>query len=366
MLPLRIELKNKIPKGGSVNIKTFCFSKRDLSNLFRCFYFVISSGINLVKGINILKGFLRNRKYNNILNNIFQYIAIGNSLSESMKLTGCFPDFVIELIKIGENTGKLEEIFLELSSYYEEEYNFEAKLKEAIYYPIFLLSTSFVAFLIISKQVIPKFFVLFRELNIKELPQITKYAIYFNKIFYYFILGFAFMILAFFVLSIVRNKRIKMFYHRIMLSVPLYKDIKTNLEISRFTKCLALILESGGSIIEALESSKKLIGNLIMYEDVEGAINDIKLGKSISEAFNISRTFPLFFIELISVGEETGELEDSLKNISNFLNAEILKRLKSLVNIINPIIIIIISVHVGFLVLSIMLPMFELLNNFNL
>lgn len=365
MLPLRIELKTKILKGGSVNIKPFYFSKRDLANLFRCFYFVASSGINLVKGISVLKGFFRDKRYNYIMENIFQYIAIGNSLSESMKLTGCFPEFVIGLIKIGENTGKLEEIFLELSNYYEEEYNFEAKLKEAFYYPIFLISTSFTAFLIISKQVIPKFFVLFQEFDIKDLPQITKYAIYFNKYFYYFILALILIILLFILLSFIRNKRIKMLYHRIVLNLPLYKEIKINLQISRFAKCLALIVESGGSIIEALESSKELIENLIMYEDIEKAINDIKLGKSISEAFSISRTIPLYFLEFISVGEETGELEKSLKNISSFLNAEILKKLKSLVNLINPIIIIIISVNVGFLILSIMFPMFELLNNFN-
>ncbi|SEF81592.1 type IV pilus assembly protein PilC [Caloramator fervidus] len=358
MLPLKIDLNKRILKGGSVSL--YRLNKKEIAKFFSYIYFITSSGINFIKGVNILKDMTNNKKLNVFINELFDLVAAGNSFSDSIERVGIFPSLAVALIRVGEKSGRLEDVFLELSNYYENEYEFERKIMRSLYYPLFLTSTALISILLITNYIIPKIIRLLKEFNITQIPKLTLFILDFSKCFSKLILFFSFLFFILVFMYKFSKNGIKRKIDFILLYIPIYKSLKMDILMSRLGKCLHLMIISGVPIVECLNLAASLIDNVIVYEEYMNALNEIMLGKGISEAFRKRKIFPNYFVEFISIGEETGELDDALIKISDFLNKEVTIRLNSLITLIEPFIIIIISLFVFITMLSILFPIFQI------
>ncbi|WP_250277259.1 type II secretion system F family protein [[Clostridium] colinum] len=341
-------------------------SKKELFVLCRQFSAMLSSGVNLVKCLEILYNQTKNKKVKIALYEVYEKLQIGQSLSEAMQsLNGAFPEFMINMIKAGEISGSLEEAIKRLSIQYEKDLKIQNKILSAMIYPAFLLVASILSVIIMFGIVLPK---------IMDIVGNTESMNIFSRILFQIAKGFKENWLAILMVSLVsliifsihaQTDKFKKRFAKFKVKAPLIGKLYITMIAGIFTRTLSTLFLSGTTLIDAIHMAGKVINNAYINDILENVINDITNGMTFSDALIKADIFPYNVTAMISVGEETGSLEEVLSQTSDYYDMIAEDAIQKMTSIIEPIMIIIFGVIVLIILAGAFVPIYTMYNNIN-
>lgn len=347
----------------NLNLNVFYkVSQKDLSILCRELYFSFSSGINILESISIVKNQVENKKLENILENVFKEVEKGKMLSDAFSKFKDIPKLFIDMIKVGEATGRLDEIMKDLADYYDKQYKQERKVKNALIYPKFLISFSLLIVAVLVAYVVPIFVENLLSAN-QKLPIPTRIVIALSSFIKNEILLILILILAMFLIKrlvLDKNKAYIFLKDRLKLKVKILGTVSRQIMTARFARTFSILFAGGISVIDCMEISANVVENEYAKNKLLRCRDLIDNGSTIGDALATLDIFPKMLVQSIKVGEESGSVDKTLKKASDFYDSEANFALEKITNLIEPIMIIILAVVVGFVVLSLVLPMFSM------
>jgi type IV pilus assembly protein PilC len=332
--------------------------------LTRNLHIMIATGLSLVRGFDILSAQSKNQKLKRALLNIKEEINKGGSLSGSLaKYPDIFSELFQSMVKIGEESGTLEEVFKILSSQLEKEYELKSKVRGAMIYPCIILSTMLGVGAIITIVVLPRLNQFFSNLNVK-LPFYTKaiidFGVFAQQWWYLLLLSPVFLI-EFYLLAM-KTKRGRWVRDSILLKIPLFSPIIKKNNSALLIRSLSSLISSGVSLVKSLEITSGTVGNLYYKRALNKSAEKIKKGEKLSGALReYQNLFPIGAIEMMEVGEETGKTSTILKRLAEFYEKEVINIAENLSAAIEPILILFLGIVVAFFAFSIIEPMYSVL-----
>jgi len=343
----------------------FRISLKDKINFARNLALLLKSGINLLQSLEIIKNSSRSPSLQYILENTIKDLERGKFLGDSLeKFSDKFDDFFISIIKVGEDTGKLIENLERIAIEFKKIEKLKNKMITSLVYPAFIVGIMIVIMIAVVYFIFPKLLPVFENLNVK-LPLTTRIFLEISS----FILNYGiylFLSLALFFASFpffLRFKKIKYFSNFIILHLPVVSTIVKEYVLNRFFRNLALLLESGVPIAEAIKITAESIDNLVYKKIIYDAIDFVVEGHSLGEFLNKNlKYFPYGFVQMINIGEKSGTLINTLLYLTENLDEEIDTDLERFMNLLEPFILVIIAIMVGFIAYSIITPIYEITN----
>lgn len=323
---------------------------------------LVKAGISLVKSLDILFAQVENPMLKEVVASIGTKIQSGSSLSDAMAgFPDVFSTLYVNMIKAGESSGALETILERLAIYLEETSKLNRKVKAAFTYPVIVLCVALLITSVIFLKVIPGFKDIFSSLN-QELPKITAIVIRISDLFrkhFLLVVGF-FVLMGFLIKRLLRIPQLQLGMDRLKLDLPVMGKLMRKIIIARFTRTLATLLKSGVSILSALDISSKTAGNKIVEQTLIKVTARVSKGDKIGDSLSENKVFAPLVVNLISVGEETGDIPSMLEKIASFYEEEVDVAVSSLTSLIEPFIIVFLGVLIGGIVFAMFLPILKL------
>ncbi len=342
-------------KRGSINAKDLQIFTRQLSTL-------LASGIPIMQSIDTLSSGSKSANLNAALKGVSSDISRGKRLGDSMaEYPRIFNRFYVNMIRAGEESGNLDSILTRLAIYIEKSVKIQGKVKGAMIYPAVII---FVAMTIVTGLmifVIPKFQGLFSSMG-GELPALTQYVIatsHFFGNYWYYIFGGLFGG-AFALKQYVETPAGKKVFDSVMIDLPLFGNLIQKNGVARFTRTLSTLLSSGVGILEALDIASKTVGNNVLEQAILRARNAITEGKSLTVPLAKEKYMPQMVVQMIGVGEQTGNLDQMLGKIADFYEDEVDIAVGALTQIIEPLLMVFIGIIVAIIVIAMYLPIFNM------
>lgn len=350
------EYKTKKKVYTKISIEVLAFFCNKMSILLK-------SGIELSKSLEIIHSSTTNKRLKEIVSEGINDLDEGLPFSQTLEKYKEIPEVFINLVRIGEKSGSLDVTFFELSSFYEKNKESKRKLVGVVIYPFVLLIMGISVLIFLMLKIIPIFRKIFLEFG-ETLPTITKIMIKIsdnlksNILIYLAIIVFIGLML----IGLFQTREGRYLLARIKLHNPLLKKIYNNLYTLSFTSGLSMLLESGSNIAVSVEIMSRAIGNKYLEVKVNKAAKQIKEGIKMKDAIKSINYFPDELIEMISIGESTGKVREILKGLNLFYGSEYDYEIKKVINRVEPILIITMGALMLFIILSIFIPMFEIMN----
>ena len=340
--------------------------QKELQVFLRQLAIMIKAGVPLIDSLDSLRDSAFSKYFSAILDKIVADINNGLSFSEAMQNRGnVFTPMVINLIKAGEAGGVLEEVLDRLAVYFEKRQKLQSKVKGALIYPIATIVISIGALVAVLVFVVPKFEELFSSQG-QELPGLTKFVVNLSDTFvenwYFFLFVVIGMPIIF--VTLYRLRIIKPQVDALVFKIPLFGDLIKRSSIARMSRTLGILLKSGVRINEGLDVTSKSVDNMTFQKLMNNAKDQIIAGKSFSEPIKESGFFPKLVIQMITTGEKTGNLDSMLERMADFYDEEVESTADQLTSLLEPIIIVFLGGMIGFLVVAMFLPIFNLGNAF--
>lgn len=358
--PLKID---EIKESKEIEISFFDkVTTKDLAVFCRQFYTMLDAGVSIVNALDILSNELPNKKLKEALRDIDEDVKKGELLSTSMaKHKKYFPQLLIKMIESGEISGNMDEMMLRMANHFEKENRINNKVKSAMTYPAILSIVALVAVMFIMTFVMPTFIGMFEEEGI-ELPMITQFTIGTSKflssniILILIIAAILAVLFSFYKNTESGTKKIS----SLKLSLPIIGELNKKIIVSRFTRTLSTLLYSGVSLIHALPTVAGVLENKIAEDSILKIREDIVRGEPLSKSIKEEDIFPNMLASMIKIGEESGSLDDILNKTADFYDEEVEQTIQTTTTLIEPLLIVVMGVVIGIIVISIMLPMFDM------
>lgn len=354
-----IWIKKDFEKSREIKITKRIINKENLQIFLYKLYILTYSNITIPESIKIIVNDTKNKKEKEIYFSIFKDLDKGYSFAESIEKQNYFPKFLVSMIKIGEESSNLNDVFLNLSNYYKDEIKFEKEIKSAMYYPILLLLITFMVVNFLMISVLPKFTEMFYS-DGEKLPFITKILIKISNFSSEHIITINLFLLILFISIVLSLKTEKggLFIDRIKLKSKLYRYIL----IKKFSEMMYLLLSSNITIYNAVELTAKSVDNKIFSKELESVRKDIYNGENLSDSLENISFFPSMYISMIRISEYSGRNKDVFKNLISYYEYEVKFKQDKFIKFFEPVLIIILSLIVGFVILAIAIPMFDVVN----
>jgi len=362
---MKTESKNKKKGLLNIDISFGRVSLVDRALFAKHLSVMLKSGLPLSEAIDVARSSARG-KLSKVLKGVQSSIESGHSLADSFaRYPKTFSGLFVNATRAGEFSGTLVESMENIAEELEKEKKLRSKITGAMVYPIVVLIAAFGLGIVLSFVVLPKITPLFEGLGV-ELPMTTRVLISFSHfiqnyglIFFLFIIGF----IAFFI-WLVRQEFSQPITHKLLLSVPIVKNVSKNANLARFSRTLGMLLKSGVQIDEALDITRGTTNNYYYRQALARVSQNVRTGSKLSDNLAAyKKYFPIIAIKMIKVGEESGRFEDTLFYLADFYEAEVDTATKSLSTAIEPALLIIIGLVVGFLALSIITPIYDITGN---
>jgi type IV pilus assembly protein PilC len=353
-------------EGNSIFKKEFTFfskvSNKDVVILSRQMATLFEAQVSALRIFRLLSAENENKLLQSKLAVIADDIQGGSSISAALsKHPKVFTEFYVNMVKSGEESGKLDETFNYLADYLDRSYELNSKAKNALIYPAFVVFTFVTVMVLMFTVVIPKISAIIVESG-QEIPIYTKVVLAISN----FFLNYGFVILAVvFVLGILFFKFIKtpqgkLSFDSFKLQVPYIGALYKKLYLSRLADNMNTMLLSGISMVRALELTSSVIDNLVYKDMLNEAVEDVKGGKAVSETLSKHEEMPGIMIQMMKVGEETGELGNILKTLAKFYAREVTVAVETLVDLIEPVMIVMLGLGVAFLLAAVLVPIYNI------
>ncbi|MFC2048773.1 type II secretion system F family protein [Elusimicrobiota bacterium] len=323
---------------------------------------LVGAGVPIVQGLSILTEQIENPVFKEIVTELREDIEGGAGIAESMeKHPGAFNELFVNMIRAGELGGILDIILERVADYLESSNNLKGKVKGALMYPAVVSSVAMgvTAFLMIV--IIPTFAATFESFG-GELPLPTQILINISDVmrryFHFILLGIIGIVIA--GKRFYKTESGSMIIDKKLLDVPVFGTLLRKVAIAKFTRTFGTLVKSGVPILEALETVAHTSGNRVVEAAVIEAREAIREGSKIADPLNASGVFPPMVMQMISVGEETGNLDTMLSKIADFYDAEVDVAVEGLTSMIEPIIIVFMGILIGAIVIAMFLPIFSM------
>jgi type IV pilus assembly protein PilC len=349
-------IKIKLPFGGGV-------SDQDISIFCRQLGTMISAGLSVVDALDIIAEQLPNKRLSEAAKDVSAKVREGMSISSAMQMhPRVFPEFVVNLVKVGEETGGLDVSLIKAAEYYEKIAMIKSKIKSASFYPTFVVVVATAIISGILYFLVPTFAQIYQGLGGElplptqmliaasnalrnSLPKIIAFIVIFSLVFRYFYR---------------KNYAFRKAMHKLSLRVPKMSDLVIKSTMAKFARTMASLFSSGVALERAFEIAGQTAGNIVIKEAVEQARKAVTEGEPMYKALDKTGLFPKIVIAMIRVGEDTGRLDDMLETIARFYEDEFDKTVEGLIKLIEPMLIVFIGGAVGTILIALYLPIFKM------
>jgi type IV pilus assembly protein PilC len=340
---------------------------RDVVIFTRQFSTMINAGLPLVQALNILAEQSQNKVLSDVTRKVVFDVESGKTVADAMsKHPQAFSPLYVNMVAAGEAGGILDTILMRLATFMEKNDALIRKVKGATIYPSVILSVAAIAVTVLLIFVIPVFENLFTSAGL-ALPLPTRVVMALSR----FLKGYWYMVISFFVIAwfayrkytATSDGRLKV--DKILLQVPVLGDVLRKAAVSRFTRTLGTLVSSGVSILDGLEITAKTAGNRVVQDAIMESRASIAGGDTIAQPLKKSGVFPPMVISMISVGEQTGGLDEMLSKIADFYDDEVDAAVSNLLSLLEPAMMCFLGVVVGGMVVAMYLPIFDMINAVN-
>jgi type IV pilus assembly protein PilC len=351
----------KIP-GFGVRVKM-----KELSIMARQFATMINSGLSLLRALTILTEQTENTKLKETLAGVCKDIESGNALSSSLAQSPkVFPPIMINMVKAGEVGGFLDQAMLQVAENFEAEVKLRSKIKSAMTYPVVVLIFAILAVIGMLLFIVPTFASMFVTLG-SSLPAPTQVLVDLSKILK---TGFPVFIILVVVAFIVWNKVkledwVRNIVDPLKLKLPVFGPLFQKVALGRFARNLGTMVRSGVPILQALDIVGETCGNIVLTRAVRDVKESVRLGESLSGPLAQHEVFPSMTVQMMSVGEDTGALDQMLAKIAEFYDQEVEATTEALTALIEPLMIVFIGAIIGGMIVCLYLPIFDIYNHIN-
>lgn len=339
----------------SVRMKDIVIMSRQISTLFE-------AQVSALKAFNLLASNTENPALVKILNVISSDIESGITISEALsRHPDAFSIFYVNMVKAGEESGKLTQTFSYLAEYLDRQYLLTSKTKNALIYPAFVIGVFMIVMTLMFVFIVPRLSLIIKDSG-QAIPFSTKIVFGISEL----LLNYGFFVLIgiiLFVLYIYRLSKSSAgmkYLDRLKITTPIFKNIYTKLYLSRIADNLDTMLTSGVPIIRSIELTSVVVGNRVFEDILKDVTERVKGGSSLSEAFSAYPEIPPIMTGMIHVGEETGSLGSILKTLGKFYSREVNDAVDTLVSLIEPMMIVALGLGVGLLLTSVLMPIYNI------
>lgn len=330
----------------------------------RQFATMIDAGIPILRCLDILYTQTKDPALKNALDTVRKDVKSGLALNEAMeKHPLVFSDLFVNMIRAAEVAGILDQILDRLATFLEKDLEVRQKIKSAMMYPVMVLVFSFLVLIAIFMFVLPRFKEIFASMNV-EMPGMTQFLFNASD----FLIGYWWMIGGvvagglFALRQYIRTPKGHYQYDYLKLRVPIFGELVLKLAVARFARTLGTLVASGVPLMRTLEIVGQTSGNAVLATAIEGTRASIREGQPLSAPFAATNLFPQMVIHMMDIGEESGRLSEMMVKIADFYEQEVDATIKGLTSMIEPLLIVFLGGIVGFIAISIMMPMFKLIN----
>ena len=361
---LVVSIERDLEAEAQIQVFKSKVKKKDLAVFCRQLFTMLDAGLGIVKCLEILVAQTENKTLRNAISDICEDVQKGFTLSESMKKhKKIFPTILISMVEAGEVSGTLDTIMERMAVHFEKENRLENKIKSSLIYPIALIVVSIAVVVFMLVAVLPTFVGMF-EGSDTPLPGPTKFLISLSDSIqaYWYIYAGVIAGLVTLLLIYKATPEGRRFFDNLKLTIPGVKITSAKIITSRFTRTLSTLMSSGIPLIQALEVVGRVVNNVVVQERLEHGVENIRKGVSLSRAVKDVKIFPPMVDSMIKIGEESGSLDDILYKTADFYDEEVEMSLQKMTTLIEPILIVGMAVVIGFIVIAMALPMFDMVN----
>lgn len=351
----RLSLSSKITLFSGIKGSDVVMLSRQMTTLFE-------AQVSALRAFQLLAAEARTPQLAETLSQIATDIQSGSAISAALsRHPKVFSPFYVNMVRAGEEAGKLDETFLFLADYLDRNYEITQKAKNALIYPAFIVCTFVIVIALMMTLVIPKLAAMLTEVG-QEVPIYTRIVIGISQFFSDYILlwGALLILFAFFLVRFIRTEHGKVFFSRARLQVPIIGGIYRKLYLSRVADNLSTMLKSGIQMLRGLEITGTVVEDPTYERVLAEAAADVKGGMPVSEAFRKHPEMPGIIVAMIKIGEETGNMGTILDSIARFYRREVNNAVDTLVSLIEPFMIVALAVGVAILLASVLVPIYNI------
>ncbi len=336
---------------------------KDIAVFTRQLATMLQSGIPIAQAFDIVGKGHENQSVQALINSIKQDVETGTSLNQALgKHPLYFDSLYCNLVAAGEQAGILDGILEKLATYQEKIEAIKGKIKSALFYPTAVIVVAFIITAVLLIFVIPQFESLFKGFG-ADLPALTKMVVELSRVFqawWWAIIGSIVGAVMFLSYSYKRSLKMQHTMDRLLLRAPVIGVIVKKATIARFARTLATMFAAGVPLVEALDAVAGAAGNRVYYEGTVSIKSDVSTGMQLQAAMNTTGLFPNMVIQMVAIGEESGELDNMLNKVADFYEGEVDDAVAALSSLLEPIIMAFLGVVIGGLVIAMYLPIFKL------
>lgn len=339
----------------SVKMKDIVIMSRQISTLFE-------SQVAALKAFNLLAENTENKELARILNEVSEDIKGGIYISAALaKHNKVFSEFYVNMVKSGEESGKLTQTFSFLADYLDRQYQLTSKTKNALIYPGFVISIFLIVMILMFTFIVPKLGMIIKESG-APIPFFTKIIMGSSDLIINYGLYILILIagIVAYIIHFAKTLSGKRYFDRLKITLPVFKNIYQKLYLARIADNMDTMLSSSIPIVRAIELTSAVTGNVIYEEILKDIAESVKSGHSLSDSFSKHKEIPSIMSGMIKVGEETGSIGSILKTLGHFYTREVNEAVDNMVTLIEPVMIIMLGLGVGVLLTSVLMPIYDI------
>lgn len=355
---------NEEEKGFKVPLFSFLnkISNKDIVILSRQIATLFQAQVSALRIFRLLSEQAENPLLKKYLVTISEDIQGGSSISKAIeKYPTAFSSFYVNMVRSGEESGKLDEIFNYLADYMDRTYEVTSKAKNALIYPAFIILTFIGVMVLMFTVIIPKIALMIEDSG-QPIPFYTKVVLWISDLLLnnIVLIGIGVVVISYLTWRYVKTEEGSLYLDKFKLDIPYIGSLYRKLYLSRISDNLNTMIISGIPIIKALEITSAVVDNKIYQGILTDTLKKVKEGTALSEAFSQHKEIPVLLSQMIKVGEETGELGNILKSLAKFYQREVTSAVDTLVGLIEPVMIVGLGLGVGFLLAAVLMPIYNI------
>ncbi len=370
LIPIKVtQKKSAIPGSGSKGITLPWFQgvpAKELQGMTRQLSTLINSGIPILSGISILKNSTQNKNLKDALSDIANRIEDGSDFSDALAAhPRIFDSSYVSMVHSGEKSGTLDVTFQDIAMHIEKSEKIKGKIKSALWYPVIVVLLSAVVIGVMMVYVIPKFEELFLQANM-QLPAVTMMVLTLSHFIvdYWYLIIFGIAVAIFSFIAFYRSEKGRKIVDTGILQLPIFGPLIQKGCLARSCRTFASMLSSGVFALDCLEISADTAGNYMIQKAFRDAKNFIVEGGSMTVPFSKNKYIPNMMVQMIGIGEQTGALDTLMAKLANFYEEEVEQLTSALLSVIEPLMIVFLGLIIGFIVVALYLPIFQIAEGF--
>ncbi|SHO53944.1 type II secretion system F family protein [Anaerocolumna xylanovorans] len=361
LIPLSVKEQNLLTKDLNFDIGGG-IKPRDLSVFCRQFGSVLSAGVTIISALQMLGDQTEKKRMKNAIREIQASVEKGETLAASMGMQPkIFPPILINMVEAGEASGSLEITFERMAIHFEKDSKLKGLIKQAMIYPMVICIVAIGAIVVMMTVVVPNFIAMFNDMD-TQLPAITQFVVNISNFmvrkWWLLILIVALVTGGFIALK--KNPAGAEALGKVALRIPLFGGLIIKSSSARLTRTLSTMITAGIPLIDALQITARTMDNIIVKKCLINASEEVARGVPLSKPLEYSKLFPPMVYHMISIGEETGNMESMLDRVADYYDEEVEAATKALTTVLEPLVIVIMALVVGVIIMAIMSPMMSL------